>query len=199
MTYAEIRQQFLAQLPISAPVRLPDLGAFPCAFPCPSPALGGADLRHHTVPIPCASRSPIAAPAAPFSLTPASNLPTLVPKPLWPAIQLCILKVEPVAFPLFDHHWGLMIKMLDSPIFCDKTEYPIKPKPFLEKMGVSIMASELEHISDLLQEIAETLKDIRDISHSSCEELIRISSELHELREMTGEVKQIISANEKNE
>jgi methyl-accepting chemotaxis protein len=61
------------------------------------------------------------------------------------------------------------------------------------------MASELEQIFDLLQEIAETLKDIRHISHSSCEELTRISSELHELREMAGEVKQIISANGKNE
>src|SRR6266511_3901774 len=33
------------------PFHLPALGALPCAFPCPSPALGAANLRHP--PKPC--------------------------------------------------------------------------------------------------------------------------------------------------
>jgi hypothetical protein len=61
--------------------RLKDaLGTLPGLFPYPSPALGGADPQHHTLPVPGASRSPTAAPAVPFSLTPLLNLPTLAPK-----------------------------------------------------------------------------------------------------------------------
>jgi hypothetical protein len=52
------------------PRHLPAFGTFPGTFPYPSPDLGAANLRHHTLPVPGASRTPK---FATTSCTPVGN------------------------------------------------------------------------------------------------------------------------------